>query len=74
MQGKVKKISDSDIRSFYAGLPRKDKGLFSAWVSLKFEWSSPSTVNTRIRNGGWRGIERAILSEAIETSSWRNGL
>lgn len=68
---KTEKKNQNEIARFYQNLSRREKGKFLLWVQLKTE-RSQGTVIARIKDDGWRRIERDIITEGMENDTWRN--
>lgn len=60
----------NEINEFYQGLGRGERGRFLLWVQIKTEYSQ-GTVLARLKDDGWRQIERDIISKGISSGSWR---
>lgn len=68
---KTKEKKQNEINDFYQRLGRSEKGRFLLWLQIKTELSQ-GTVLSRIKDNGWRQIERDIISQGISDGSWRN--
>lgn len=58
------------IKDFYISLNRGEKGKFVLWIQRTLEISQ-STALLRIREDGWKGIERERVEAAIRDNEWR---
>lgn len=68
---KMKEKKQNEINDFYHGLGRKEKRKFLLWLQIKTE-RSQGTVLARLKDDGWRQIERDVIMEGIANESWRN--
>ena len=64
------KCEEKTITSFYDGLGRREKGRFLLWVMTLTSFSQ-STVLSRIRDDGWRPLERRAIEAGIVSGEWR---
>lgn len=58
------------IKDFYISLNRGEKGKFILWIQRKLEISQ-STALLRIKDDGWKGIERDVVLDAINSNEWK---
>ena len=69
----LKEKNKNPIGRFYIGLSRKEKGKFLLWVCLLTSFSQ-STVISRLRDNGWRPLERRSIEEGIASEQWKEVL
>jgi len=67
---KKEEKSNISIPLFYQSLPRLEKGRFLLFLQTITTFSQ-STVMARLRDDGWRPIEREAIEKAIREESWR---
>lgn len=67
------KKKENVIGSFYVGLGRTEKGRFTLWLQVLTSVSQ-STVLKRLREDGWKPLERKAILAGIENDEWRDGL
>lgn len=68
MESSVK--SNISISLFYNSLERREKGRFLLFLQTLTTFSQ-STVMARLRDDGWRPIEREAITKAINEGTWR---
>lgn len=67
---KMEEKKRNEINEFYQGLGRREKGKFLLWVQLRTEYSQ-GTVFARLKDDGWRKIDRELITKGIASGSWR---
>ena len=58
------------ITDFYQSLERLEKGKFLLYVQSITTYSQ-STVMARLKDDGWRPLERSAITKAIQEQSWK---
>jgi hypothetical protein len=64
MEKKVK------IGEYYQTLGRSEKGRFTTWLQMVTTYSQ-STVMSRLKDDGWRPLERKAIEDGIRSGEWR---
>ena len=64
------KKNENPIGYFYNALTKKEKGRFLLWAQILTSFSQ-ATVITRIRDNGWRPLERRAIERGIAMDEWK---
>ncbi len=58
------------IGEFYSELGRNEKGRFLLWLMTLTTYSQ-STVISRLKDDGWKPLERQAIEAGIVSGEWR---